>query len=312
MTVPSTSTPSAPITLMQSPSQADVTVKDLRTRMGEDVGLLSYLPCEKVRTASFHHKGETGHPLPIRILFGKIKHKKSDFMEVWALLHNKPGSSRSPEVRLKLFTRQGQLEGPIALEEAMEQAWPAAAFTSSKMKNARFDRAHLSAIMRYYFILQKIQLPSPWPISDIFIMELKSACRIAKANAEGNLLQPKSFVSLKSPKPVVLPQTTVSLPSILDIRPEDLITSLRQNVAENEARDRRLAENENRRDELEAELEDLKEEAVILKNALQQSKSERRHLRSSLSKRDLAFLQLGQDLMQGGGKRLRLDDSDKE
>ncbi|UPX12191.1 uncharacterized protein EKO05_0002754 [Ascochyta rabiei] len=98
---------------------------------------------------------------------------------------------------------------------------------------------------------------------------------------------------------------------VMNISPEDIVTSLRLNVAENEARDRRLAENENRRVELEAELEDLKEEAVILKNALQQSKYERWNLRSSLSKRDLALLQLGQDLVQGG-KRLLFDDSDEE
>ncbi|KZM20144.1 hypothetical protein ST47_g8728 [Ascochyta rabiei] len=356
MTAPPTSTPSVSMAPIPPQSQADVTIKDLRARMGEDVGLLSYLPCEKMKTAPFHNKGETGHHLPIRILFGKTKHKKLDFME--------------------LFNRHGQLEGPIALEEAMEQASPVAAFTSSKTKNNRLDRAHLRAIMRYYFVLQKIQLPSPWPISDIFVLELKSACRIAKANAEGSpqelcamelskarhaaahnrkstfqflsdrelppcqhhsasrsigaeeakrnlaellfrdsanasLLLHESSSRRTSSSRGPTPSRAETTCEVMNISPEDIVTSLRLNVAENEARDRRLAENENRRVELEAELEDLKEEAVILKNALQQSKYERWNLRSSLSKRDLALLQLGQDLVQGG-KRLLFDDSDEE
>lgn len=59
---------------MQSLSQADATIKELRSRTGEDVGLLSYLPDERVKTALLDNKAEPGgHPLPVRILFGKIE-----------------------------------------------------------------------------------------------------------------------------------------------------------------------------------------------------------------------------------------------
>ena len=182
--------PSVPVAPMQSLSQPDATIKELRRRMGDDVGLLSYLPDEKVRAAPFDNKAESGgHPLPLRILFGKLEKGSRN---VWALLHSKPGSHRPPEVRLKVFSRTGQLEEPIALEDAMEKATPMPAFTCLKPQDGRFDRAHLSSVMRYYFILQKVELPNQWPISDVFVAELKAACKVAKANAEERVLVQKS------------------------------------------------------------------------------------------------------------------------
>jgi hypothetical protein len=50
----------------------------------------------------------------------------------------------------------------------------------------------------------------------------------------------------------------------------------------------------------------------MLKNALKQSKAERKRLRTSVSARDMAFLQLGQTLAHRDSKRLRFDDSDEE
>lgn len=156
------------------------------------MGLLSYLPDEKVNTAPFHNFADSGgYPLPARILFGKLKQDKSSPRRVWALLHNKPGSSRPPEWRLKIFSRLDQLEGPITLDEAMEQASPMPAFTCLNSRHGRWDRAHLCSVLRYYFILQKLQLPSPWPISDVFICELKAACRVAKVHVEESVLKLK-------------------------------------------------------------------------------------------------------------------------
>lgn len=179
---------------MQALSQADATISELRLRMGDDVGLLSYLPDEKVLKAPFHYKAVTGgHPLPIRILFGKLAEDKSPPREIWALLHNKPGSSRPPKCRLKIFSSRGELGDPITLEEAMDAASPTAAFTCLKAPSGRLDRAHISSVLRYYFILQRVELPLPWPISEIFVFELKSACRIAKANAEDNALSSRGL-----------------------------------------------------------------------------------------------------------------------
>jgi hypothetical protein len=88
--------PSVPVAPVQPLSQADATVKELRTRMGDDVGLLDNLPHEKRRTAPFDNKAEPGgNPLPIRILFRETEQDNSSSMGVWALLHNKPGSSRT-------------------------------------------------------------------------------------------------------------------------------------------------------------------------------------------------------------------------
>ena len=48
------------------------------------------------------------------------------------------------------------------------------------------------------YIVLKLQLPSPWPISDIFVPELDSACRVAKANTENLVLQSKSPEAVKA------------------------------------------------------------------------------------------------------------------
>ena len=142
--------------------------------MGEDVGLLSYLSDDKARKMPFDDQVEIkGHPLPIRILFGNLERDTATPREVWALLHSKPGSNRTPEVRMKIFSQQGELEGAITLDEALEQASPAAAFTCIRAQHDHFDRAHLSSVLRYYLILQKVQLSSSWPISDMMISELK-------------------------------------------------------------------------------------------------------------------------------------------
>jgi hypothetical protein len=143
---------------------------------------LSYLPDEIVRAAPFNNKAESGgHPLPLRVLFGKLEKGSRN---VWAWLHNKPGSNRTPEVRLKVFSRTGQPEEPIALQDAMEKATPMPAFTCLKPQDGRFDRTHLSSVLRYYFILQKVELPYQWPISDVFVDELRAACKVAEANAK--------------------------------------------------------------------------------------------------------------------------------
>lgn len=172
---------------MQPTSHADTTISDLRARMGEDVDLLSYLPDEKAQKEAFQNKKATrSSPLPLRILFGKVEKRKSSPREVWALLYSKPGSSRAPECQLRYFSSEGELEETIALEEAMEKVTLTAAFTCLKAQNGRFDRAHLSSVLGYYFILQMKELPSPWPISDLFVSDLKAACRMAQINAEND------------------------------------------------------------------------------------------------------------------------------
>jgi len=387
--------------------------------MGDDVGLLSYLPHEKVRAAPFDNKAESGgHPLPVRIFFGKLEQDKTPPKNAWALLHSKPGSSRPPECRLKIFSRTGQLEEPNTLEEAMEKASPMPAFTCLKPRHGRFDRGHLSSVLRYYFILQKLKLPTQCPISDMFVAELKAACKVAKTNAEESLLVQKSQIAIgtaaaqssghrrgyklqlshkyapilhilkhfrltnrqdadvytvshkaikgphlsqatlvpnshanrhaMSKTPAVNAKTHVAghgdkKPSLAEllfgegaeaslsgstlagtqsptssveetppISPKEFITSYRLNVTANEARERRLVENRESQTFLRAQLEELEEEEKMSKNALKQSKAERKRLRTSVSARDLVFLQLGQDLAHTDSKRLRLDDSSDE
>lgn len=150
LSAPTAATPVAP---MQPFDQGNLTIRDLRTRMGKDVGLLSYLPDDKVRKAPFNSKNDNTHPLPIRILFGRVGNHKSNPREIWAMLHNKPGSIRPPEVRLRFFSRQEEPEEPIRLENAIKQASPTAAFACLKSSIGLFSGPQVSAVLRYYFIL---------------------------------------------------------------------------------------------------------------------------------------------------------------
>ncbi|KAL1643572.1 hypothetical protein SLS61_009200 [Didymella pomorum] len=270
-----------------------------------------------VRAAPFNNKAESGgHPLPLRVLFGKLEKGSRN---VWAWLHNKPGSNRTPEVRLKVFSRTGQPEEPIALQDAMEKATPLPAFTCLKPQDGRFDRTHLSSVLRYYFILQKVELPYQWPISDVFVAELRAACKVAEANAKerkgAGTKEPEDMerTGHGEVKPTLtemlsgesaeasLPGSTLAgtqspMPSPEETpatSPEAFIEAYKLNIMENE-------------------LEELEEEEDTLKNALKQAKEERKRLRTSVSERDLVLLQLGQDLAHTVSKRLLFDDSGEE
>ncbi len=99
---------------------------------------------------------------------------------------------------MKIFSRIGELEEPITLEEAMEYVTLHAALTCLRSRNGKLDRAQLSAVLRYYFMLQKLELPCTWPISEIFIAELRSACRVAKVNKEGRIVASKNPDAIKA------------------------------------------------------------------------------------------------------------------
>lgn len=110
--------------------------------------------------------------------------------------------------------------------------------------------------------------------------------------------------STRGPTPSAEENPTVS--------PEAFITSYRHIVAGNEAREKKLVKNMERWTAIRSELEELEEEADMLKTAPRQSKAEHKRLRTSLSASDLAFLQLGQDLAHEGSKRMRFEDSGEE
>jgi hypothetical protein len=92
-------------------------------------------------------------------------------------------------------------------------------------------------------------------------------------------------------------------------RPEIFITAYCLNVAEYEARERKLVESKERQIAIGSELEELGEQEDLLKTALKVSKAERKHLRSSILARDLAFLQLGQDLAHAEFEKMQFEDS---
>lgn len=97
------------------------------------------------------------------------------------------------------------------------------------------------------------------------------------------------------------------------VSPKTLVMSLRQIITESEVKIQRMSDNRKRQAQLKVELEELENEATMLATTLCQYKAERQRLRSYVSKRELEFLDVGQDLVQDGAKRVRFtEDSGSE
>lgn len=105
------------------------------------------------------------------------------------------------------------------------------------------------------------------------------------------------------------PSAEINGPSV---SPDVFVSTYRENLMQSEARDTNLSANRERQAIITAELEDLKDEEAMLISELCRSRNERKHLRTMLSSRDLAFLQAGQELAHDRVKRLRFDESDPE
>ncbi|KAJ4379424.1 hypothetical protein N0V86_005469 [Didymella sp. IMI 355093] len=123
--------------------------------------------------------------------------------------------------------------------------------------------------------------------------------------AETAALSRSAHARTQSPTPPIVEEVPANSSEIF-------ITSYRLNVTEYEARERTLVKNKERQIAIRSELKELEEEEDLLNTALKVSKAERKQLRSSISTRDLHFLQLGQDPANAEFRRMRFDDSGDE
>lgn len=154
--------------------------------MGADASLLQYLPTDKIYEATFEDKKrERPNSLPLRILFGQLQEGNKKGKEVWILLNKSSAEDRWPEHRFNIFDRTGRLLGGITVEDALRQSNPANAFKCLRPPgHINIDIAHLRAVIKYYFMVKKVDPQMPWPVDARFASQLIAACNVARTFAE--------------------------------------------------------------------------------------------------------------------------------
>ena len=171
----------APVATMLDPP--DNTLRRLRERMGLNAALLGYLRPDLVRLLQFDDKKkERMTALPVRMYFGHIKNGRRNPADVCILLHTSEDRSRSPEQRFNLFSRHGNLEGSIKVNDAIQSTTYASAFRCIQ-EGSGINMDKLRAVIRYYFMAKGIKLPAVWALDAQFVDNLLAACRLARAQA---------------------------------------------------------------------------------------------------------------------------------
>jgi hypothetical protein len=175
--------------------------------MGANASLLEHLPDDKIRTTIFEDKkNQRPNALQLRMYFGQIKEGKDKGLEVWILLHKAQTAGHSPQQQFNLFDRHGEIVKHLNTEDAIQLSTYANAFKCLK-ESGSVARDRLRAVIKYYFMIKKVELPLPWPINTAFIEHLTAACRVARsfatktANAK-KLEQQRKAVSNAMPKTI--------------------------------------------------------------------------------------------------------------
>jgi hypothetical protein len=158
----------------------DAILRNIRSRMADHADLLRYLPVDSVRIEHLS-ESQPRKTHPYRIHFGTLQGAGSTEDQVGVLL-----SRRDKEGSLKLkymvSTIYGDDKGYVSVADAIKLAKPARAF-GGIVEADGIDWMKLRAVVRYYFIANKIDLPSTWSLDGMFIKELILACKVAESNA---------------------------------------------------------------------------------------------------------------------------------
>lgn len=166
----------APTAPMVHPS--DAITQEIKDKMGENAYLLAYLRVDRVRIEPVQEKNKPSTALPYRMHFGSIPNSRYSPTNVSVLLCVGPAGG-PPEQRYRTITRLGEIVGSLSAGKAATEVVPASAFWDIKERGS-MDPMKVRAVIRYYFIAMKVELPLVWPIDLIFIKELTAACRLAK------------------------------------------------------------------------------------------------------------------------------------
>ncbi|KAL6160027.1 hypothetical protein ACJBU6_01381 [Exserohilum turcicum] len=159
--------------------------QNIRAHMREDALLLNHLPVKSVSAAPVEDKiRDRPNSLGICILFGQLKDSDKG-EQVWILL-TKPengDSERAPEQRFNVFDRHGNPVRGLSADDAVRQTAIAPAFRCLK-KEGVIEMLHLRAVIKYYFIVKRVNPPVPWRIDSHYIKALTAACNAARNHAE--------------------------------------------------------------------------------------------------------------------------------
>jgi hypothetical protein len=148
--------------------------------MGDNADLLRYLPVDSVHIDDLNEC----HPRnmhPYRLHFGQVQRDGSVKEQVGILL-SKGEHDGPPKLKYLVFSAHGHTGGYVSVADAIVMTRPAPAFEGIAEVGG-MDKLKLRAVVRYYFIAKKIDLPSTWPLDGMFIKELISACKVAEYNA---------------------------------------------------------------------------------------------------------------------------------
>ncbi|EAT77276.1 hypothetical protein HBH56_186050 [Parastagonospora nodorum] len=167
---------------MQGSHPNDTALCNILALMGDDASLLNFLPLGEVELIPLESNTKLVAVVPYRMHFGLINNGGAKKVPVGIMVYN----GLIPtilDVRWARFSQSGQLQSNTSISKVAQNAEPGAAFRCLRQKTGMSTK-HLRALVRYYFIAKKVNLPSVWPVDEPFVKDLTSACRLAKANLD--------------------------------------------------------------------------------------------------------------------------------
>lgn len=160
----------------------DTALHNILALMGDDAALLDFLPLSQVELIPLNSNAKLAAVVPYHMHFGLISNGGAKKLSVGIMVYN----GLIPtilDVRWAQFSQSGDFLSNTSISKVTQSGEPSAAFRCLRQKTGMAAKM-LRAVVRYYFIAKKVDLPSVWPVDEPFIKNLTAACRLAKANLD--------------------------------------------------------------------------------------------------------------------------------
>lgn len=167
---------------MQGSHPNDAALLDILALMGDDAALLDFLPLSQVELIPLNSNAKLAAVVPYCMHFGLISNGGARKSSVGIVLYNGLIPSIL-DVRWAQFSQSGGFLSHTSISKVTQNGEPSAAFRCLRQKTGIATKM-LRAVVRYYFIAKKVDLPSVWSVDEPFIKDLTAACRLAKANLD--------------------------------------------------------------------------------------------------------------------------------
>ena len=150
-------------------------LQSLKDEMGDEAQLLEFLPLDAVRMVRLPIDKKPASALPYMLHFGEISNgTRLNATKIGVVLCIRPLNG-NPKKSNKRLCRLRNITGSISAQEAARQVSPAFAFQAMK-HHGSMDSAQFRAVIRCYFIAMRVDLPSSWPVDQVFVKDLTAAC----------------------------------------------------------------------------------------------------------------------------------------